>query len=124
MRIDVPDGDVVDRITILELKEAHLAGPKRTHVVRELGVLREAWATHASVPLEAVPGLAELREVNARLWDVEDALRALEAQQDFGEAFVALARSVYTLNDRRARLKHAIDAYTGSALREQKSYVE
>ena len=123
MRIDVPDGDVADRITILELKLHNLSNPRQlAHVQSELDGLHAAWAAASEVMLDAVPGLDRLRVVNSELWDVEDALRALEAAQDFGPRFVALARSVYTLNDERARLKAGINDYTGSRLREQKSY--
>ncbi|MCB9679180.1 MAG: hypothetical protein H6737_29020 [Alphaproteobacteria bacterium] len=124
MKIEVPDGDVVDRITILELKRRHLADPaKRAHVETELAALHFAWSEQTELAFEAVPGLPRLREVNAELWDVEDALRALERAADFGPRFVALARSVYGLNDERARIKAAISEYTGSLLREQKGYV-
>ncbi len=64
----------------------------------------------------------ELRAVNETLWDVEDALRDLEARSDFGEAFVTLARAVYHTNDRRAAIKKEINIMTGSALVEEKSY--
>jgi predicted nucleic acid-binding Zn-ribbon protein len=65
---------------------------------------------------------AELRSTNEALWDVEDALRLKEKARDFGETFIALAREVYVLNDRRAVLKSTINNLTGSNLREEKSY--
>lgn len=123
MHIEVPHADVVDRITILELKEARLTGPKQAHAREELATLRRAWASQSELALEAVPGLERLREVNRELWDVEDALRQLEREADFGPRFVGMARSVYRLNDERARLKAAINTATDSRLREQKSYV-
>ena len=103
-------GDLVDRITILRIKRKRLAdGAKSANVRHELGLL-EAEARAANVIGGAVDGLTdELVEVNARLWDVEDALRVCERQRDFGQRFVALARSVYSLNDRRAALKRAVN---------------
>ena len=65
---------------------------------------------------------AELKRVNARLWDVEDAIRECDARGDFGTDFVELARAVYRLNDERARLKKAINVLSGSRLVEEKSY--
>ena len=65
---------------------------------------------------------AELKRVNAKLWDVEDAIRECEARGDFGENFIELARAVYRLNDERARLKKAINLASGSRLVEEKSY--
>jgi hypothetical protein len=65
---------------------------------------------------------AELKRVNARLWDVEDAIRECDARGDFGQSFIELARSVYRLNDERAQLKKAINLASGSRLFEEKSY--
>ncbi|MEZ4317355.1 MAG: DUF6165 family protein [Myxococcota bacterium] len=122
MRIDVPDGEVVDRITILELKVRFLGPEKRVHAERELTGLQAAWHDQLGVPLDTLAALPRLREVNAALWSVEDELRELERRAAFDDRFVALARSVYVLNDERARLKAAISEATGSRLREQKSY--
>lgn len=121
MFVEVPDADVVDRITILELKVARL--PRgRADAERELAVLQAAWAAQSSVSLEALAQLEGLRRVNAALWQVEDDLRDLEARRDFGPTFVELARSVYRLNDERAALKLAINEAVGSTLVERKSY--
>ena len=65
---------------------------------------------------------AELKRVNAELWDIEDAIRECDARGDFGDAFIRLARAVYRLNDDRARLKKAINLASGSRLVEEKSY--
>ena len=65
-----------------------------------------------------------MKEVNEKLWEVEDELRILESQQDFGQEFIEKARSVYFLNDHRAALKKAINKATGSAIVETKSYVD
>jgi hypothetical protein len=65
---------------------------------------------------------AELRRVNAKLWDVEDAIRECDARGDFGQCFIDLARAVYRLNDERSRLKKAINLASGSRLVEEKSY--
>lgn len=121
MQIEVPDGEVVDRITILELKRARLHGEAALQAAAHAEALRTTFEAHRG-PLEALEALVPLREVNAALWDVEDRLREHEARGDFGADFVALARSVYRLNDARAALKRAIDDALGSALREHKSY--
>lgn len=112
-------GDVLDRLSILALKRARLTDPaQRANVETE----------HAALSAAAidVTGLDDLRaaldEVNGALWDVEDDLRRREAAGDFGEAFVALARSVYRLNDRRAAIKREINLASGSVLIEEKSY--
>jgi tetratricopeptide (TPR) repeat protein len=116
-------GDLVDRITILRIKRERIAGEgERANVRRELELL-EAEARNGGVVGGAVEALTEdLAEVNAQLWEVEDALRVCERDGAFGSRFVALARSVYALNDRRAALKRAINRLFDSALMEEKSY--
>jgi hypothetical protein len=121
VHVEVPDGDVVDRITILELKVARLRRGQDA-AQAELEALQAAWKASSHPPFAALPETDALRAVNARLWDVEDALREHEARGVFDAAFVALARSVYRLNDERARLKRAISETVGSRLVEQKSY--
>jgi hypothetical protein len=120
--VPMSPGELVDRVTILELKAARIADAgKVANVRRELHALRAAGAA----PLAAAAGarvVDELRAVNAVLWEVEDALRACERAQDFGPGFVRLARAVYRLNDRRAALKRAINERLGSPLLEEKSY--
>ena len=116
-------GDLVDRITILRLKAERIADPdKLANVRRELSLL-EILAERESLTGSALETLRDrLAEINARLWDVEDALRVCECEQEFGSGFVALARSVYALNDERAAAKREINARFGSALVEEKSY--
>lgn len=123
MKVEVPLGDVVDRVTILRIKAARLqdAGA-RANVARELEALEAAWAAEGLPAMAGLPQWAPLQQVNTALWEVEDALRELESRQSFGAAFVAHARSVYRLNDQRAALKRAINLSMGSALVEEKSY--
>lgn len=128
MIIDIPGspGELIDKITILELKVRHFDdAAKRATVQRQLQQLQALWlaAVAARVDGAIEAAIAELRQVNAVLWQVEEDLRALEARQDFGARFVALARSVYRTNDRRAAAKRLIDAALGAAMIEEKSYV-
>ncbi len=121
--IEVSPGEVMDKLTILAIKEQRLAQPEKLgHVRREAAVLRAAVAPL----LDAQPALHPLTDalagINARLWDIEDALRAMERNGDFGPAFVELARQVYLTNDRRAAVKAQINALLGSDIAEQKSY--
>ncbi len=116
-------GELLDRISILDLKAERIPdASKRAHVRAErsqLLAVRDA----AGLPGRALAALEEeLRRVNGELWDVEDRLRACEAGGDFGPRFVALARSVYLANDRRAALKREISRRAGSPILEEKSY--
>ena len=125
VRIEVSCGELLDKITILEIKRERIADPEKVaNVARELGVLSQAWA---GLALDAVaPDVADVRralkEVNERLWVIEDDIRQLEREQRFDADFVALARSVYRVNDERARLKRRVDELLGSRLVEEKSY--
>lgn len=122
LMVPVSIGELIDKITILELKERHIQDRARLENVRtELSELTALW--HDQAGTETVEAaLAGLREVNAALWEVEDRLREYEAAGRFGEEFVAAARSVYKLNDRRAALKYQINTALGSRLVEEKSY--
>jgi hypothetical protein len=121
--IPVSAGELIDKITILQIKASRITEARgRTNVERELQLLSPAEKTlHADYP--PVAGMADqLREVNERLWAVEDALRACEQEKDFGRKFIELARSVYQLNDRRAELKRGINELCRSAIVEEKWY--
>ena len=125
--VPVAAGELIDKITILRLKAERLQRPEaQMNVRRELQVL-EAVLKDAGPELgiEKVQTLTgELQAINSQLWDVEDQLRLLEADQRFEREFIELARSVYQLNDQRAALKRQINEACGSSLVEEKSYGE
>lgn len=113
-------GELVDKITILEIKAARIADPaKLANIRHELQALTQVRDAKGIAPPALV---SELRRVNEQLWDIEDLIRECEERGDFGPAFVALARSVYKTNDRRAALKRQINDAMGSELVEEKSY--
>lgn len=116
-------GELVDKITILEIKAERITeGGKLRNVNAELKLLR-ALATAAGLDgTDIEPYARELKAINIELWEVEDALRECEARGDFGAHFVTLARSVYHSNDRRADVKRRINIAFGSAITEEKSY--
>ena len=123
MKVELPLGDVVDKISILQIKSERIANERKLqNVHRELAILKAAWADTEHPNLESLPEWDGLLEVNGKLWTVEDDLRLLEGQQNFGDSFVRLARSVYFLNDKRAELKKSINVSLGSTLVEEKSY--
>jgi hypothetical protein len=121
--VPISVGELLDKITILEIKSERIKNPGQIeNIARELGALR-AVGLGDDIDrgvLERLGG--ELKRVNATLWDVEDAIRECDVQGDFGDKFIELARSVYRLNDERARLKKAINVASGSRLVEEKSY--
>lgn len=118
--IPVSLGELVDKITILRIKARHLQESALAHVQQELQLLQQALDA-TGVALD--PTLeAQLLEVNAELWNIEDAIRDQERQRSFEQPFIDLARAVYRTNDRRAALKREINERYGSTLIEQKSY--
>lgn len=120
--IDVPlsPGDLCDRLTILAIKSERFSDKALENVQREMALLQERLnGSGLKVPLEAMAGLSQ---INQQLWDVEEQLRSHEEQQRFDQAFIALARSVYQLNDQRSALKREINLACGSALIEEKNY--
>jgi len=118
--IPVSLGELVDKVTILQIKARHLQGPGLAHVHQELELLQQALkATELAID----PMLeAQLLEVNGELWQIEDAIRDQERKRCFDQQFIELARSVYRTNDRRAAIKREINERYGSTLIEQKLY--
>lgn len=120
--VPVSYGELLDKISILEIKVERLPPPAAAAAGFELGHLLSTIAKVGSLEVEVEANVAGLKRVNSALWDVEDRLRVHEAEERFDAEFVALARSVYALNDERARLKRGINVALGSAIVEQKSY--
>ena len=123
IRAPIGAGELIDKITILEIKAERLTdAQKARNVATELELLRDIRAEAGLDGAQIDAFAAELRTINAALWDIEDALRACEARGDFGAGFVALARDVYRTNDRRSAIKKRIDLALGSTIVEEKSY--
>ena len=123
LSIPVSVGEIMDKITIHEIKaERILDAEKLANVTAELDTLRPL-VTHDALNTASIKALvAELKDINEALWDIEDDIREREYAKDFGEAFIALARAVYVTNDKRAEVKKQINLATGSTLIEEKSY--
>ncbi|MFD1611613.1 DUF6165 family protein [Sphingomonas tabacisoli] len=120
--VPVSWGELLDKITILEIKRERIDRPDALrNVETEHRLLREAAARVLAI--EALtPLIDRLRRVNETLWDIEDAIREQEADARFGTRFVALARSVYKTNDERAALKRRINTLLQSELVEEKCF--
>ena len=123
VKVDVAPGELIDKITILMIKSERMDDPDKLANVRlELEILTAIRAS--SVPgSQALDDLTtKLKQVNEALWKIEDEIRECEAEGDFGDTFVYLARSVYRTNDERAHLKRDINVLLGSEILEEKSY--
>ncbi len=114
--VPVSIGELIDKITILEIKLAEIKDPEALkNIQHELELLR-------GIPESRDVNRRQLYSVNWELWKVEDQLRELEKVQNFGPEFIELARSVYRLNDFRARIKRAMNKNFSSDIVEEKSY--
>jgi hypothetical protein len=121
--VPVSWGELLDKITILEIKAERIADPaRRANVEAELRALLPARHGLGGEAADITGLVSQLKRVNERLWDIEDAIRVAEKDQDFGPRFVRLARDVYHTNDQRAVLKRRINDRLGSDLVEEKSY--
>ena len=122
--LEISAGELIDRITILELKRVHFTSESaRDEVTRQLTAARAERDRVIRPSPELFALTAALATVNLQLWGTENKLRECEHNSEFGARFVALARSVYTANDRRAALKRRIDELLGSDVREHKFYL-
>ena len=116
-------GELIDKITILEIKSQRIADPAKLANVRtELDLLNATWAAHPASETDIRDERARLLAVNEALWEIEDKIRLKEKAQAFDAEFIELARSVYFRNDERAAVKREINVKLGSQLVEEKSY--
>jgi hypothetical protein len=121
--VPISPGELIDKITILEIKSARMTDAAKLHNVRtELNLLNETWRASAFSQVDITAEWTGLREVNTQLWDIEDDIRDKERDGQFDQEFIELARAVYVTNDERAAIKRRINTRLGSALVEEKSY--
>lgn len=125
LSLPVSFGEATDKLTILELKRERIVDPaKLANVEAELILVQQQLFKHAR-EISRFPELFDrLKAINARLWDVEESIRSHERRGDFGAEFIRLARAVYTTNDERARVKRELNMLYGSAIFEEKSYLD
>ena len=121
--VPISPGELIDKITILEIKAQRMSDAAKLHNVRtELGLLNDTWRGSPWSATDIGEDWAGLRAVNEKLWDIEDRIRDKERQRSFDAEFVELARAVYIENDQRAAAKKRINLALGSTLVEEKSY--
>ena len=122
MEIEVSNGDLVDKVSILNIKMQRISSPeKRANIKKELDLLYEKMLAIGIT--EKSDEYQHLLEINKKLWDIEDHIRVKEFKQEFDDAFVQLARRVYFENDKRSEVKREINVQTDSRVIEEKEYV-
>ncbi len=125
LMVPISPGELIDKITILEIKSQRMTDAAKLHNVRtELALLTDTWRASPFAATDIRAEWDALREVNGKLWDIEDRIRDQERDGNFGEVFIGLARAVYVTNDERAALKKKINTKLGSTLVEEKSYAD
>ena len=123
--VPISPGELIDKITILEIKSERMTdAAKLLNVRTELTLLNTTWRASPYSETNIDEEWAGLRGVNTRLWDIEDEIRDKERANEFDAEFIRLARAVYVTNDERAALKKRINSKLGSTLVEEKSYKE
>ena len=120
MKIEVSNGELVDKLTILEIKLTRIKDSKKLENVRKEHAILEKTVYQIIAKEDEL--YQKLLETNQKLWDIEDKIRELERRKDFGQEFIETARSVYINNDFRAKIKKEINLKTNSGLFEEKSY--
>ena len=121
--IPISPGELLDKITILEIKSERIESvEKKSNVKEELALLKRAWKESELEDSDLIALRYQLKSINKVLWDIEDNIRKEERNNFFGDRFIELARSVYMKNDERAKLKKRINTYLNSEIVEEKSY--
>jgi hypothetical protein len=121
--VPVSPGELLDKITILEIKSERMTDPEKLDNVRlELSLLNETWQQSVTADDTVQRIHDELKRINEALWEIEDDIRDKERVREFDERFIELARAVYVTNDQRANAKKELNLHLGSEIVEEKSY--
>lgn len=120
---EISAGELMDKITILEIKKVKITDPEKQVIInKELNSLHSTYQASLTHSPELQEQITKLKNINLKLWDIEEGKRECERQKDFGDKFIQLARSVYIENDNRAKIKAEINRLTNSTISEVKSY--
>ena len=123
IKVELAYGELLDKITILQIKSERITdGSKLANVNKELALLNDLWSSDEKSAVDIANEFTALKEINEKIWDIEDGIRDKERDKEFDEKFIELARSVYFSNDKRAEIKRDINMKLGSELVEEKSY--
>lgn|SRR5690606_7057913 len=125
IRVPISPGELIDKITILQIKSERITDAQKVANVRtELALLEETWRNSPGSTVDIDAEWAALRRINEKLWDIEDRIRDKERARSFDQEFIDLARAVYMTNDERAAVKREINTRLGSTIVEEKSYAK
>ena len=121
--VEVSIGELLDKISILEIKQEKIKDPEKLNfITNEHSILKDQLKSNVKTDNKLNDLFQSLKEINTKLWVIEDDKRQCEKDKDFGEKFIKLSRDVHFLNDDRAKIKLEINNYTGSEIKEIKEY--
>ena len=121
--VEVSVGELLDKISILEIKQGKIKDPKKLNFINnEHSILKNQLEKNVKSDEKLEKLFQDLKDINAKLWVIEDNKRDCEKNKDFGEKFIKLSRDVHFLNDDRAKIKLEMNNHTGSAIKEIKEY--
>ena len=121
--VEVSIGELLDKISILEIKQEKIKDPKKLSFINnEHSILKDQLKRNVKSDDKINNLYQSLKEINSKLWVIEDDKRQCEKDKDFGEKFIKLSRDIHFLNDNRAKIKLEINNHTGSAIKEIKEY--
>ena len=125
IKVELAYGELLDKMTILQIKSERITDEnKLSNVNKELDLLNNLWKLDKKSSVDIANEFTALKEINEKIWDIEDGIRDKERIKEFDQEFIELARSVYFSNDKRAEIKRAINLKLGSDLIEEKSYAD
>lgn len=125
INVDLAYGELLDKVTILQIKSERITDEnKLSNVNKELDLLNKLWKLDKKSSVDIDSEFAALKDINEKIWDIEDGIRDKERVKEFDQKFIELARSVYISNDKRAEIKRVINLKLGSDLIEEKSYAD
>ena len=123
--VEVSIGELLDKISILDIKKDKIKDEtKLEHILNEYKILKEEYDNKVKNDDKLSKLYTSLKEINSKLWVIEDEKRLCEKNADFGDKFIKLSRDVHFLNDERAKIKLEINIHTGSKIKEIKEYTK
>jgi len=121
--VEVSVGELLDKISILEIKQGKIKDPEKLKFIfNEHSILKKQLENNVKINPEIDKLYQKLKDINGKLWNIEDDKRECEKEKEFGEKFIKLSRDVHFLNDERAQIKLEINNLTGSKIKEIKEY--
>ena len=121
--VEISVGELLDKISILEIKKEKIKGSDKLNLIsNEYNILKDQFEKNVKSDTKINELFQSLKNINQKLWVIEDDKRMCEKSSDFGEKFIKLSRDIHFLNDERAKVKLEINNYTGSKIKEVKEY--